>query len=404
MASAAAVVPAFVAAAPAAAGVLSVSPTGSIKAYLRGNGHGHGMSQYGARGAAIAGRSYQQIAAFYYPGTTLTTIPATWIRVRVSGAGSTTSVAAYSELTVSGVSGWLPTSGVSRYRLIADATSGTTLQQLKSATGSTWQNYRTGLANGAYFHRSNNYSIRLFLSDATSIRYFGILRAYRGDTTGTTGGVYTVNRVTIDDYTAGVVPREMPSSWQRAAVDAQAVAARTYGMYAVEHPQRSVYDICDTTQCQVYGGYIKYDQAGNVLWTDAPQPVADTSNQVLRYGGKTIFAEFAASNGGWSVDGGQPYLKAQADPYDAAPSGDPYLLYSKVVTVASLARYYGLAKLTRITISVRDGNGDWGGRAVAGYLDGTDSVGAAQRVYTTGFELQDALGVGTTWMHLTTYT
>src|SRR3954447_26582532 len=41
----------------------------------RGNGHGHGMSQYGAQGAALAGLSSSQIVAFYYPGTTLTTLP-----------------------------------------------------------------------------------------------------------------------------------------------------------------------------------------------------------------------------------------------------------------------------------------------------------------------------------------
>lgn len=38
---------------------------------LRGYGHGVGMSQYGADGLAHAGRSYQEILAHYYPGTTL---------------------------------------------------------------------------------------------------------------------------------------------------------------------------------------------------------------------------------------------------------------------------------------------------------------------------------------------
>ena len=39
----------------------------------RGNGHGIGMSQYGARGQAMEGRSSAQILATYYPGTGLTT-------------------------------------------------------------------------------------------------------------------------------------------------------------------------------------------------------------------------------------------------------------------------------------------------------------------------------------------
>ena len=36
-----------------------------------GFGHGNGMSQYGAHGAAQQGLTWQQIVAFYYPGTTL---------------------------------------------------------------------------------------------------------------------------------------------------------------------------------------------------------------------------------------------------------------------------------------------------------------------------------------------
>jgi stage II sporulation protein D len=36
-----------------------------------GFGHGVGLSQWGARGQALAGRSYREILGFYYPGTTL---------------------------------------------------------------------------------------------------------------------------------------------------------------------------------------------------------------------------------------------------------------------------------------------------------------------------------------------
>src|SRR3954470_11097073 len=56
----------------------------SMKIYWRGNGDGHGMSQYGARGAAIKGLTAAQILAFYYPGTQLTTLPASTVRVRLS--------------------------------------------------------------------------------------------------------------------------------------------------------------------------------------------------------------------------------------------------------------------------------------------------------------------------------
>jgi hypothetical protein len=270
---AAALVTVVVSPAPAGAGVLTVSPTGTFIVKMRGNGHGHGMSQYGARGAAIVGKSYQQILAFYYAGTTLTTLPPrTLIRVRLSGVGTTTTVAPYSDLVLTGVAGKLPATGVKRYRLVADATTGLTLQQLKSATGAKWTVFKTGLPNRAEFHRTGYGAARVYATDATSSDYYGFLRAVRAKATGTSGGVSTVDVVTLDRYTAGVIPQEMPTSWQRPAVDAQAVAARTYGRYAVEHPQGVEYDICDTTQCQVYGGHANYDASGVRLSTDFQPP------------------------------------------------------------------------------------------------------------------------------------
>src|SRR3954452_1135680 len=93
----------------------------TLSVSYRGNGHGHGMSQYGARGAARAGLSYRSILAFYYPGTSLVTISRRMIRVKLPDTGRTTTVFAQSRLTVTGVRGYLPTSGIHGYRLVAAA-------------------------------------------------------------------------------------------------------------------------------------------------------------------------------------------------------------------------------------------------------------------------------------------
>jgi stage II sporulation protein D len=367
---------------------------------LKGNGHGHGLSQYGARGAAIAGRTYGQILAFYYPGTTLSVQSSRIFKVRLSGLGTTTTIAARSGTKVSGVSGYLPTSGVRRYRLVANTRSGLTLQRLLSTTGATWTNYRTGLPNRAEFYRYGGVPTRVYLADGTSKDYDGYLRAVRVSASGTAGGVYTVNRVNDDRYTAGVVPREMPASWQRAAVNAQAVAARTYAAYSAAHPSNPEYDICDTSQCQVYGGRALYSSSGALLWSGFDPAANDTAHRILKYGGGPIFAQFSASHGGWSVAGGQSYLVSKADVYDTAASGDPYLLYKQTVSVASVAKYYRLAKVTAIAVTARDGHGTWGGRVTAGYVKGTDSSGRAKTVATTGSGFAAAFGVGTTWLLL----
>jgi stage II sporulation protein D len=396
------VVPLVVAAGPVGAQTIAVAPRGALLVSARGNGHGHGMSQYGARGAAAAGKSYRQILAFYYQRTHLTTMRKPAIRVHLSGVGPATTVAAYATTRVTGVRGTLPDdrSGVKRYRLIANRHSGLTLQRLTQARGATWKNYRFGLPDGAAFHQANGRSTKVFSSGGGSTRYYGFIRAYRTSAIGM-GRVDTVDRVSLNRYTAGVVPREMPSSWARAAVDAQAVAARTYGMYAVLHPQAKHWDICADTNCQVYGGHQVFNARGQLIGTDFIPAATATSNQVLTYQGSVIFAQFSASDGGWASSGGEPYLTAHQDPFDSSAAGDPWAsTYTSRVSVRSVAAYYGLAKLTRITVLSRDGHGVWGGRVQNVRLTGTNSSGRTTRINTTGPVLQWALGLGTDWFTL----
>jgi stage II sporulation protein D len=381
---------------PAAhAETVTLGANDKIVVTLRGNGHGHGLSQYGARGAAIKGLSYASIVRFYYPGTTLTTLPRSMIRVQLGNTGTTTTVAAQSGMTVTGVSGALPTTGVSRYRLVADAGKGIALQQLRSATGSVWRSYKNGLPNGAAFYRSRAITRVFDGSGGASTSYWGYLGAVRVKASGTAGGVYTVNRTSLDNYTAGVVPREMPASWQQQAVLAQAVAARTYGRYSVEHPQSSRYDLCASSSCQVYGGAQRLDARGRVVWTEYATARTATSNKVLRYKGATIFAQFSASHGGWSSAGGQPYLVAKQDIYDTAASADPYLNYTRTMTAKSLASQFGMATLTRLAITKRDGAGPWGGRVLAATVTGRTAAGKAKQLAITGYDLQSAFDAGT---------
>jgi SpoIID/LytB domain protein len=194
----------------------------------------------------------------------------------------------------------------------------------------------------------------------------------------------------------------MPASWAQNAVQAQAIAARSYGRYAVEHSGGSAYDICDTDSCQVYGGMARVAKDGTVQWREYPAAVVGNQNTVLTYGGHTIFAQFGASNGGEVADGGQPYLVAKNDPYDIASSGDPYLLWQRSSTASAVASYYGLKQATAIEITKRDGYGPWGGRVQQGYVDGVNNSGAKVRLASTGFDLGAALGVYTTYFRLGT--
>ena len=59
----------------AAAETVPVPASGSLAVAGHGWGHAHGLSQYGAQGAALRGATVAQILGFYYPGTVATTVP-----------------------------------------------------------------------------------------------------------------------------------------------------------------------------------------------------------------------------------------------------------------------------------------------------------------------------------------
>jgi stage II sporulation protein D len=373
---------AFSGASPAVAETLTPLVNGSWSIVGHGYGHGHGMSQYGARGAARRGLNGAQIIAFYYPGTTLGSVASSTVRVRVTDDGTDTVVNADPGLVLSSAAGSkaLSTAGISRWRLKPLGT-GFAVDYLPSGT-TVWKRSFTTTSTASDFSRSAN-TIRLYQSNGSSTIYRGKVGAVRSGSS-----EFSINRVTLDDYVRGVIPREMPSSWEASAVQAQAIAARSYARYAVEHNASSAYDICDTTSCQVYGGMTAEQPGSNAA-------VTATAGRVARYGSATIFAQFSASNGGWLAAGGQPYLVAKADPYEAF-SGDPYLSWQRQVPMPGVASYYGLTSVQGIRIDQRDGHGEWGGRVVKATVIGKYGS-TTKSVSTSGSALASAMGLPHNW-------
>jgi SpoIID/LytB domain protein len=284
-------------------------------------------------------------------------------------------------------------SGSTRWRLVPRG-SGLALQRLN---GASWANVNTVLPASADFAR-NSGLVRYYRSSATTIDYRGTVGAVRSGS-----GVIPVNRVGLDNYTRGVIPREMPASWQAEAVKAQAVAARSYARYAFEHNSAQPYDICDTTACQVYGGAAQYlNGVSNSIHEEAASnaAVVATSNRVLTYATRTIFAEFSASNGGITSSGNQPYFLTKADPYDNAASGDPYLSWTETVTASSVADYYGLKQVTEIDITAREGGRLWGGLVKSALVRGLASNGSSTSLTVTGADLASAMGLSYRYFHL----
>ena len=154
-------------------------------------------------------------------------------------------------------------------------------------------------------------------------------------------GVAVVNHLPLDDYLRGI--SEVPTSWPLEAQKAQAIAARTYALHEVGRTGVNASykavgaDICATDSCQVYTGLTKERRPGSEAWIAA---VEQTSGQVLTYKGAPIVAKYSSSNGGQTVPGGQPYLRAAPDPDDAY---SPLHRWRVSYPVADVARVVGLA-------------------------------------------------------------
>jgi stage II sporulation protein D len=141
---------------------------------------------------------------------------------------------------------------------------------------------------------------------------------YRGDVVvkRKPGGLMVVNVVALDRYLRGVVPWEVPTGWQEATYEAQAVAARSYAL-ATLHPGAD-FDLYPDTRDQMYGGIRAERPETNLA-------VGATAGQVLTYGGTVITAYYFSTSGGWTSAvqdawpgrAPVPYLESVPDPYDS---------------------------------------------------------------------------------------
>ena len=152
------------------------------------------------------------------------------------------------------------------------------------------------------------------LGDGAFVTWNG--KRYRGDLIigATDSGLLVINRLPMDSYLRGVVPLEIGNrtAAEMAAVQAQAIAARTY---AYKHLNESrAFDMYPTVQDQVYGG------------VDAEKPQSDdairsTADVVVLYHGQPITTPYHSTCGGstaavsevWYNQADQPYLRPVSD-------------------------------------------------------------------------------------------
>lgn len=151
-----------------------------------------------------------------------------------------------------------------------------------------------------------------------------------------------IEQVNLDDYLCNVVSAEMPVTFEREALKAQAIVARTYTIYKILNKKHDNADICDdSTCCQAWiskeDRLERWEESQRESnWEKISKAVKDTSGKIVTYENKPIDAFFHSNSGGiteipvnvWGGTG-YPYLQS------VETSGeDAYTQYSSEVILS----------------------------------------------------------------------
>lgn len=377
--------------------------TGADDVVLSGSGWGHGvgLSQYGAKGMAATGASAGQILGHYYQGTSLGTVSSSTVKSFIVSESMPLWVGVMqNETTVTfkpiggsatvcfesgGSTDCLPTAAgqdqLWRMRVV-DASTCVYEQQV----GGTWtQQGPAGPCGGAV---TPNGGAKISFVYLGRTYHNGVLRL-RKDPDG--AGVHAVWQTALEPYLKGIL--EMPSSWPSAALQSQAIAARSYAVARIGW-RGSATSFSSSRKascwCNLYA--TTYDQqfkgvaAETSSWVSA---VNATAGKIVVAGGKAAETFYSSSSGG-RTENNQHYWGGNAISYlqgvddsaaHTAAAGNPHSSWSVSVSPGTVASKLGFDAMTRIRVleSYPSGSpskiefvGTKGGQAVVTYKTGKD--------------------------------
>ncbi|HTU70927.1 MAG TPA: SpoIID/LytB domain-containing protein [Candidatus Baltobacteraceae bacterium] len=192
-------------------------------------------------------------------------------------------------------------------------------------------------------------------------------QTYRGTYSRLPGGSI-VNTLRLEEYLYSVVPREMTPGWPDAALQAQAICARTYVLQR-SNPARG-YDVVPSELDQVYGGVAQESPAARAA-------VDASAGLVLRYGANFARVMYSSCCGG--------HTESASDAWGGAPipylggvvcttcTDSPYYRWNRTLDLTSVASAFAneIAPLGSLQ-SLSEGTRDPSGRARTIVLAGTD--------------------------------
>ena len=363
---------------PASASAATIPPhfvlTGS------GFGHGVGMSQIGAEGQALEGQSPQYILNYWFPGTEILSAPDNQlIRVNIGHQLSSVTISLANSQSRGSIDlssnpdGSLNNGGLgtaaSIYRFsivgkkIAASISNKGLATIPFAGQSLWNVYWTGTtafpspAGGLTGPKPEPFTVVKVTTAKGSIqlKYGQVQLKVVGSK------IEVTATMTLEQYVLGI--SEMSSSWPAAALQAQAIASRTYALAHLTLRASCDCNVYNTIYDQAYIGFAKESEAGvGANWVAAVNATElDPSNaQAIFYLGKPINVYFFSSDGGQTQQSADvwgtafPYLTNVPDPWSLDIFLNPqYAHWQRVLIQKDVASAFNLPDVVSLSITAR---------------------------------------------------
>jgi SpoIID/LytB domain protein len=396
---------------PPAAGAYPVS---NLKIAGHGWGHGRGMGQWGALGYALNhGWTWEQILTHYYGGTAMGTIVNDPLGIQIKRMDGYDTIVQQEkgDLVINGEQQLITDKAA-----LARRVGGNRFDiYVGPGCGGGWTKKATVDGPVVFGSKSetpanDDHTTMLQLCDPSAV-----VRWYRGDLEAHDhGGQVTLNRVEIESYLRGVVPRESPASWGDQgggkgmhALRAQAVAARSY---ARAENRDGPAETCDTISCQVYLGRAEQTTADPASFKHLEHPntdlaIAETAGKIRQHStGHVARTEFSSSTGGWSAGGTFPAVADEGD----SISTNPNHAWETTLAVSTVEAAYGKGSLQGVEIRSRNGLGAMGVRVLSmrlafsqGTVDVTgDDFRRQFSLKSNWFDVSDAVGIASFPYHV----
>ena len=339
-----------------------------------GYGHGVGMSQIGARGQALEGKSAVEILTYYYPGASVTPFPDNQL-IRVNIANLIPSI---SMKAVGGVGeirlfrGDIALSenpepfGIYKGDTTALFTNfaGLVVPQLSSPTAK----FAAIPGNQTWTVRWDIPTTTIEVTNKTAVNQYkyGQINIKSNSNTVTSSLSVTTTLRLHDEYLWGI--GEVPSSWPAAALEAQAIAARTYALTKLGRVRAECdCNIYSSTIDQNFVGYSKeIEKIYGIKWKEAVNRtfVDENSALTITIDGKPISAFYSSSTGGATQNvkdvwgSSIAYLQGVPDPWSLDTTINPRFAYwERVVVQKDLATAFGLPDVLTYRIDARSKTG-----------------------------------------------